>query len=683
MNPWKKMPLVRVALPFIVGLFCALELGMRLGVAGIILSFGGILSLGYFHSRLKTKQHVVYYAVLVSIILFCLGSLRGELHERSIAQSRLTPLDLNETEAYLIQLEGKFSEKAKSFKSKGQIIGIYKDNQLIAHDEPTLVYVPKSLISDSLKNAGQIIGLAKPSEIYPPKNPNEFNYKKYLNGLGINYQFYLDSAHLKLSGVEKSNKFLDQFEEFRSSNLQRLKDLGISKRSFSVISALVFGQKDFLSPELYDAYGSAGATHVLAVSGLHVGLIYVILVWLCKGLKRRNVGKLISILIILSGLWSYAAITGFSPSVLRASTMFTFISIAQFSIKGSNIFNTIAASALCLLVLHPNLLMEVGFQLSYSAVLGILIIQPFLYGMLSPGTWILDKAWQISTVSIAAQLGTFPLGMLYFHQFPNYFMISNLFVIPLATLILYLTLTTLAASFIPILGSFLAWLLDHIVKFLNLAIDQMTHLPYARSEGIDISVLECFILYAIITQLVFVFIRKSYGTLKWCLGAVIFFFALQCHEAYTQHTQNKLTIHVIKGERAISIVKGKTCFFLCSERLRKDEAKIKFHVSHYWDHLGIENKETIGLDEYYHCNAFTKTANSIFYKDQVLYLTDKVLYDHKLNAERIVLLDEINLKSDLSSNVKYYADGLTKRKYRLEEASTSEIKLLDYALTLE
>lgn len=666
MNFWKKMPLSRAVLPFLLGVFLALEVGFQTHslfwiILIFLLAIIGILSL---KKAKKFYNSIISVAILSSLLL--LGVFRGESFSSQLKKNSLTTSEINSTEAFLIELNGRITEKKKSFKIPGVIKGIYKNRELLPHYEKTLIYFPKTEYDDTLRFTKEIVTTQKPSLITSPKNPAEFNYQKYLKKQGISNQFYLPSSAITEITKRTKISYQEYFEKLREYNLEMLKSLGVRGEVFGVVSALVFGQKDYLEPELYKAYGTAGATHVLAVSGLHVGLIYLILAWLLKPLLKNKFTKWLRLFLILLGLWFYAALTGFSPSVLRACTMFSFISLASNNSSGSNIFNTLAASAFFLLLVQPNLIMEVGFQLSYSAVLGILLIQPWLYKLIYIKTTLLDKAWQIVTVSIAAQAGTFPLALLYFHQFPNYFILSNLFVIPLATLILYLTLITLFISFIPIISNasnLLAGLLNQVVLFLNKSIKIIEKLPMAKTEGIDISIWECLILYGIIGFLILTVIHQSYSALKWCLALFLVLIGLQCHERIQQHAQNSLHIHLINNERAISIFEGRTCYFICSESLWKDETRMKFHVNHFWNKSGISKINHVSISEdYEEGKFFRKKGDFITYNGSVIALGGDPNLDGNSKNKSIFLIDEIPYNAETFLFDKVIADGKTKNK---------------------
>ena len=226
-----------------------------------------------------------------------------------------------------------------------------------------------------------------------------------------------------------------------------LKKMIPSKQSYGVASALFLGIRDGIDNEVQNAYRSAGATHVLAVSGLHVGILSAIIAFLLGFLRKHNKFKYLYLFFVLGVLFSYSFLTGLSPSVLRASVMFAIIQIGLTFSRRTNIYNNLAFSAFLLLIFSPYMIFEVGFQLSYLAVLGIVLIQPKIVRLWKPSSWIIKKGWELLTVSLAAQLITFPICLYYFHQFPSYFWLSGFVVIPAAMVILGCAIAIILFSF--------------------------------------------------------------------------------------------------------------------------------------------------------------------------------------------------------------------------------------------
>jgi competence protein ComEC len=420
------------------------------------------------------------------------------------------------------------------------------------------------------------------NEVKPPQNPAEFNYKRYLFLHNIYHQAYSPSRNWKVLNVCKGNPVIRFCHNLRKQLLSIFKENKIKGDELAVASAIVLGYKDYLDQDLISAYASSGALHVLAVSGLHVGIIYVVLNSCLLFLDRTRYGKIIKVILLLFSLWFYAIITGLSPSVLRASVMFSCIVVAQSLRFHTNIFNTLFVCCFILLVYNPYLIMEVGFQLSFLAVMGIISIQPWLYDRWMPNNWLLDKIWTIITVSIAAQAATFPLGLLYFHQFPNYFLFSNLIVIPMSFLILCGGFVLFVLGRIPVIGMGVAKVYSWLVLSLNESVRLIEHLPGSIVEGISISVLETWLIYlAIICFMLLV----HYHSIKYFYAAstiLIFLFLLQVQEHIIQKKQRVFVVYNIPNVVAYDFIWGNKNMFMADSTLIKDKNRMLFHVKHNW-----------------------------------------------------------------------------------------------------
>ena len=358
--------------------------------------------------------------------------------------------------------------------------------------------------SISIPVRGDIVLLKnKLSTFDPPKNPGEFNYKRFLKWKRIHFRQFVQSDDYKIIRHNKES-IIERTVRISRNHVQRVILTVIKNdRERKVAHALFLGDKHVLDPEIRSAYAETGAMHVLAVSGLHVGIFYMMLKLLLSRIIRNKKIRynIIRNSIILLFIWFYALLTGSSPSVMRAATMFSFIVVADTTGSKSNIFNTVAASAFILLLFKPLMLFEVGFQLSYLAVFGIVLFYPIFYNCLYVRNKWLDKIWQITCVSFAAQLATFPLGLLYFNQFPLIFPLSNLFVIPLIGIIIHVGIATIAFSWIPVALKFVGSILNTVITLLNNGVFKFEKIPNALLENIHVSTFKIILIYGLIISL--------------------------------------------------------------------------------------------------------------------------------------------------------------------------------------
>ncbi|MFQ5335378.1 MAG: ComEC/Rec2 family competence protein, partial [Flavobacteriales bacterium] len=460
----------RLLIPFVAGIITGVfthkhfQFQEYIAIAALLL-----LLIAFFTKKIYTKYRFrIFFGLLVDICLFILAYTLTISKTESLNASHFSRAYKKGT-LVLVQLDERPVEREKTYKLIVDVLKVKCDDAWKEVSGHALLYLQKDSSTSGL-SYGDIL-LIRPDfkEIPPPQNPGEFNYKRYLGFHQIGWQSYLPASKCIVTGKNRGSAVYYHAQHLRQACLEVFSDHGLQGDEYAVASALILGYKDALDDQIRHSFASAGAMHVLAVSGLHVGIIFLVLKSLLGFLERLKYGVFIKTFIMLSGLWFYAALTGFSPSVMRATTMFSFILIGKAMNRTAVIYNTLAASAFALLLFNPFLIMEVGFQLSYLAVVGIVFIQPRLYHIWHPKLWIIDKIWAITTVSLAAQIATFPLGLLYFHQFPNYFLFSNLIVIPMAAVILYNGMLVLALSFSDILCHWASVVLSAFVHFLNTA----------------------------------------------------------------------------------------------------------------------------------------------------------------------------------------------------------------------
>ena len=271
------------------------------------------------------------------------------------------------------------------------------------------------------------------------------------------------------------------------------------------MSALTTGVKDVLSDDIRETYSIAGVSHILALSGLHIGLIYGFMLLLLIPLwKRIPSTQPYSICFIIATLWLYAIFTGLSTSVVRSTFMFSVHAIALLREERPATIHILMLTAFGMLLYNPLWIFDVSFQLSFTAVASILILQPIISAMLpQPSNGIIKKMKDIMTVSIAAQVGTAPLVILYFHRFSTHFLLSNLLVLPIITIIIYGAVFMLMLTPFADLQQWVADGINGMISLLNGTLLQLTHLPLASIDHLWTNVIEIILYYCCI----YLFIR--------------------------------------------------------------------------------------------------------------------------------------------------------------------------------
>lgn len=441
-----------------------------------------------------------------------------------------------------------------------------------------LVYVERNNATENL-SYGQVLMIpANYNQVYQPQNPNEFNYKKYLSFNQIYHQCFVGSTQLVITEITKGYRHYHLAYKLQTYIKTMLHNYVRSEKEIGVAQALLFGYNDDVDPELKKAYGNTGTLHVLAVSGMHVGLIYLIITLLLHPIiKIKRLKWLVHVLSFLL-IWCYAVLCGLSPSVMRASVMISFFILAELLNRKGNSFNTLAASAMLLLLINPNLAASVGFQLSYFAVLGIIGVNPYLYNLFTFQSWLGNQIWKISCVSISAQLATFPLGLLYFHQFPLCFPVSNLLIIPLISLIIYTAIVLLVLGWLKPLAIASGFVLKALLTFTNTTVSLLEQLPYAYINGFNLSVLQTAALYASIFIGIMYFIKPFKWLLQLCICGFACFMLLRLVQTITHSTINDVTIYHIKNHAALQLINGNRSILIADSSLLADSDKMIFHM---------------------------------------------------------------------------------------------------------
>ncbi|NNC45436.1 MAG: ComEC/Rec2 family competence protein, partial [Winogradskyella sp.] len=354
-----------------------------------------------------------------------------------------------------------------------------------------------------------------------PLNPFQFNYAEYLSNKYIYGQVMLnENNYFKLP--HQTNSILGLADTIRTTINNRLLSSGINGDPLAIINALLLGQRQDIDDTIYNNYVNAGVIHILAVSGLHVGLLLIILNYLFKPLLYFKHGKIIKLVLLILFLWSFAVIAGLSASVTRAVAMFSIVTIAYFYRRATNIYNTLAISAFFILLIKPSFLFEVGFQLSYLAVIAIVSIQPLIYRLWRPKKKLLDRLWQIFTVTLAAQFGVVPISLYYFHQFPGLFFVSNLVIIPLLGIILGLGLFVILLALLNILHPIIALVFSSIINYLNNFISWIASFETFLLQDLSFGLLQMVSAYVVIIAFTYFAKTKSFRGAIASLFCVVF-----------------------------------------------------------------------------------------------------------------------------------------------------------------
>jgi competence protein ComEC len=464
-----QFPLVRVTLFFVFGILFAQITKPKLHLISLLLFCAIVLVIfSYFFSKRQP-----YFKSQFGLVTFFTSFLIG-------AFALVCTVQTNNSNHYVYQIHPMKKDNFIEILIKEKLKTSIKNDRYVAqiqtlNGKKSYGKLLVNIAKDSTSNPVEIGTFLKiKGSVYlnkSPNNPNQFDYGKYLENQQIYGQIYTDYSHISKSQyAEKSITYYAGI--LRNRIVHNLEKNHFNETELSVVNALILGQQQDISQEINRDYQYAGAVHILSVSGLHVGFILLFITFLLKPIPNTKRNSFLKLIIVVISLWSFGIIAGLAPSVVRSVTMFSFVAIGLFLRRSVNIYHTLLVSALLILLFRPSFLFDVGFQLSYLALFFIVWLQPLLTSFWTPKNKVITYFWEIITVSFAAQIGTFPLSVYYFHQFPGLFIVTNIIILPMLSVILCLgVVVMILAAFdfvwMPLLKSleWSIWLLNKIISW--------------------------------------------------------------------------------------------------------------------------------------------------------------------------------------------------------------------------
>lgn len=598
MNRWNQYTLFRLLVAYMAGMLTEQNLPVNLKVHPVVFLVLIVLlvSSKFLISRFKAFRFRWVPGLLLAFVMLFFGYEWSRLNDERTHPQHISNL-YSAGDPVMVRIKSAPEVRPNSYKALAEVVAVEQDSIWIKSRGNILIYFPKDSISQDIRYNDKLLITARLGEISPPHNPGEYDYRGFLANKNIYHQVYAKrNEWVKIGSVPGNALVLSAFK-LREIFIRTFQQQGITGRDFAVANALILGLDDYLDNDTRKEFAAAGAMHILCVSGLHVGVIFLVLNAMLFFLRRNRYSRLLQSVLLLAGIWFYALLTGLAPSVMRAATMFSFVIIGMNLNRNANIYNSLIASAFVLLIYNPFLIREIGFQLSYIAVISIVTIQPGLQKLWLPKNWFIKQIWSITTVSVAAQIGTAPIGLYYFHQFPNYFIITNLIVIPLSSLILYAGFLTVIVSTIPMVSGWVSWLLALLLKILNGSVRFIDGLPYSVSTGIFISMVEMLILFLVIMAAFRALAFRRVLFLQVFLALMILFFGLGAIRQYERATQQQLIVYALRNDVAIDLIHGRQSTLLIHAEKMKDPTVLEFQVAGNHTRRGIAQKQLIAFED--------------------------------------------------------------------------------------
>ena len=644
MISWCKYPFIRLLTPFAIGVISAFSFNMVVAeekVVILLLIFLTLLLLALIIISEKIRNYS--YRWIFSFLLFLFLTLSGFTFVVN-ADYRLKVNDIPEiedvSEYCIARLYESPSHREKTLKVTLNVLAYKSGNALQNIDSKVIAYFEKSEQSTTLKYGDCIILFADPEEVEKPPNPEQFDYKDYLYKKGISHQVYLKSDDWIDLNENRSNPIYRFSYWMRDFLLGTMQKLGVHEEEYAVAAAILLGYDDSLPQELRQQYVAAGAMHILCVSGLHVGVIFMVFSYMLFFLdERKKNQRIIKQLILLILIWFYALLAGLAPSILRATIMLSFVIIGNIINRNGVVLNSLAASAFILLCVNPANLFDVGFQLSYAAVIGIVVLQRPIMRLFYSKCNIINKIWEVTSVTLAAQIATAPFTIYYFHQFPTYFWLSNLFMSPVSSVVIIGGMLMLLLFFIPYVNVVIAWVVSKMIFVMNYGVCWIESLPYSILKGLYINEIQ-FVILLFVLLAILLFVQLKNKTILFSIMIMsILFLLVNVNNNLKINMQKEIIIYSINNMTAIDFIFGREHLILSDSLFINDKSVFSYNIENCLVSRGVfHNGNSKLLEDDFDYNLIKKRKNVVTFDEKLIGLSDGSIFS-KVDLQYKIPLD--------------------------------------------
>jgi competence protein ComEC len=620
-------PLVKITISFLIGILISYYWRPTIFIACSALIISVIIFCVLYFQTKKHKKLNTLFGISSYLISFFIGVTTLLFHTDTFQKSNYTNSKIAFEKRQFLTFT--LREKLKSNDFNDRYIANLNQIENKAYSGRIIVNVQK----DSLKNPliiGSIIRVQTKLEGNKPnKNPNQFDYSKYLANKQIYAQVYCRKSEITINKNLKKDIWYYS-GRLHSRIINNLEKAHFNKAEMNVALALILGQQQEISSDIIQDYQYSGATHILSVSGLHVGFIMLFIAFILKPVPNTRKGSAIKLFSILISLAGFAVISGLSPPVLRSVVMFSFLAVGNHLRRSGNIYHTLLVSILLILLFEPYFLFDVGFQLSYIALFSILWLQPLLKDIWIPKNKIAIYIWNALTVSFAAQIGTLPLCLYYFHQFPGLFFVTNIIILPLLSFIMIAGIIVMLFAIFHNPPEILVEIFEKSIYILN----QMIHYVATFESFVirDIS----FNFYYLLTFYFFIiastiwFKKPGYNKLVILLMTIIL---LQVSFIATKkeiETQQELIVYNVKKNTFISERTGRNVKLFTTDTLSKNNIFNSYLVGNFGD-----------------LKSTAKIKNTLFFNGKKIFIIDSTgIYDDKMQPDILVLTQSPKVNFD-------------------------------------
>lgn len=602
---WSKIFFVRILLFFITGIVIGnicinlpIPTWLLLGVPLLFL-FKLILI-----QNLKARTKKYYLKDLESIIIFLfLFSFGFCSYNLRYPGKSLTHFSHKEFDYIEVELTESLKPATNSQKGKLQVQEVSSTDSRKKAEGNILGYFPRN----SQIPAGTILLIKNQAvKTKPPLNPYQFNYADYLKIRGVTHTVFLNENQYIILDYPKWYNPYFIAENLKNSIHQIFENYIPVEKHRAIISGLLLGDKSEMSDELTKKFSLSGLSHILAVSGFHTALIYQLLVWLLGTLQKLKNGNIIFTLTVIAMLWIYAFLSGLPPSVIRAALMLSLYLTGKLINRKQNGLHILTLTAFILLLINPLYLFDLGFQLSFSAVLGILMAYKPLSRLVKTDSFILKKTWEIVCISISAQLLTFPLVGYYFHSLPLYFILSNLLSTLPVIILIYSTLLLLIFSWLSPIAKILGIFISKVSDLLELIVNTISLLPGLDGKFYFSNLfLAGWIIFVLLAYSAIIYrsIRLSYTAF-----AILFILCISNIRQINQRASQKIfSVFHIPGQSAIAIIQGFTASIYTDIDKPKENKKIQYALNGFLGQHLVDSISYLALSQPVDLRIFDKS----------------------------------------------------------------------------
>jgi len=615
---FKSIPFFKILFPYIFGIICAFKIGTfsQMHIAflfAFLFLCITFLVQRFYKSHNKLKKTV--YIIAINVFLFTLAFETSYLYNDKNKPNHYSHFVTNSKQSFFVTVDDIPLLTEKYTKLLVNLNSIETNNKWHAVFGKTIIYLKTD--SDLKLSIGSSLFLnSKISDINSPKNPEEFDYKDFLESRNIFHTVFADRQDVQL--ISLKNKFqVSQIGTVLKSHLvSALRDSQLSKEAFSICSALLVGYDDEIDSDTMQSFSHSGTLHILSVSGMHTGVLYVVLIYVFSLFDKYDKRKKLKFVFVMTFLWLFVLITGLSPSILRAAIMLSLVLFGTTFYKQGNSYNTLLLSSFILLVYNPYLIKDVGFLLSYSAVFGIMYLYPKFQKTYTFENKILQNTWAGVLMSVAATIFTLPISLYFFHQFPTWFVFSNMVIIPISFVIMGAAALFLISYKIVIINHFLVFIINGATSLMLWIAHLTDNSKYGYIDFISFTKIDFVFLSVLIVLGLIILSQKQYKYLV-TFGIVVITWTSLSILSYFQQTQNKefIVFHV-KQKSVYALRLGNRVYIHLDDINQKDFQRF---VKPYL--ITIASLKTINIKTdiikyddsitfYHHINANQSTMNS-------------------------------------------------------------------------